>query len=89
MIIFQYFTQNLFHKKQRNIRLKSDYMIIYKNVGDQTQFTILARQLLPSNTKFLMSACRGATKLPYTYLMLDLKGTTNDKHQSHHMKMII
>ena len=76
-----YLTQNLFHKKQRNISLNSDYMVIFKNARDQTQFTNLARQLMPSNIKFLMSAYKDATKLPHSYLMLDLKAATNDKHR--------
>ena len=76
-----YLTQNLFHKKQRNISLNSDYMIVFKNARDQTQFANLARQLMPSNVKFLMSSYKDATKLPHSYLMLDLKATTNDKHR--------
>ena len=76
-----YLTQNLFHKKQRNISLNSDYMVIFKTARDQTQFTNLARQLMPANIKFLMSAYKDATKLPHSYLMLDLKAATNDKHR--------
>ena len=56
-------------------------MVIFKNARDQTQFTNLARQLMPSNTKFLLSCYRDATKLPHSYLLLDLKVNTDDKHR--------
>ena len=34
-----YLTQNLFHKKQREIILNFDYIVIFKNPKDKTQFT--------------------------------------------------
>ena len=34
-----FLTQNLFHPKQRNISLNSDYMVVFKNVRDKSQFT--------------------------------------------------
>ena len=76
-----YLTQNLFPKKQRNISLNSDYMVIFKNARDQTQFTNLAQQLMPSTIKFLMSAYKDVTKLPHSYLMLDLKAATNYRYR--------
>ena len=76
-----YLTQNLFHKKQRNISLNSDYMIIFKNARDQSQITHLARQIMPSNIKFIMSVCKDATKLAHSFLMLDLKGETDDRYR--------
>ena len=61
-----YLTQNLFHKNQRSISLNSDYMIILKNVCDKSQFNSLAKQVMPSNTKFLNWAYRGATNEPHS-----------------------
>ena len=42
-----FLTQNLFHPKQRNISLNSDYMVIFKNVRDKSQFTNLAKHAEP------------------------------------------
>ena len=38
-----YLTQNLFHKNQRGLSLNSDYMVIFKNPRDDSQFTTVAR----------------------------------------------
>ena len=76
-----YLTQNLFHEKQRSISLNSDYMIIFKNVRDKTQFSNLAKQIMPRRVKFFNWAYEDATKYPHTYLMLDLRPNTNDQHR--------
>ena len=76
-----YLTQNLFHKKQRNISLNSDYMVIFKNARDQSQIQHLAKQFMPNNTKFLMDAYRNATQSPFSYLLLDLTPSTEDKYR--------
>ena len=46
-------TQNLFHKGQREISLNSDYMVIFKNPRDKTQFTNLARQFMSKKIQIL------------------------------------
>ena len=74
-----YLTQNLFHKNQRNISINSDYMIIFKNPRDKTQFLNLAKQFMPRKYKFLLWAFEDATQLPRSYLMLDMKPETDDK----------
>ena len=76
-----FLTQNLFHQKQRAISLNSDYMVIFKNPRDLSQFSHLAQQVMPHNKKFLQWAYLDATKLPHTYLLLDLKANTNDKYR--------
>ena len=48
-----FLTQNLFHPKQRNISLNSDYMVIFKNVRDKSQFTNLAKQFMPNHVNFM------------------------------------
>ena len=58
-----FLTQNLFHPKQRSISLNSDYMIIFKNVRDKSQFTNLAKQFMPNDVKFLKWVFEDATKL--------------------------
>ena len=42
-----YLTQYLFDKTQREISVNSDYMVVFKNPRDKTQFTNLARQFMP------------------------------------------
>ena len=74
-----YLTQNLFHKNQRALSLNSDYMVIFKNPRDNSQFAAIARQILPDKVKFLMWAYKDATALPHTYLMLDLKPDTEER----------
>ena len=76
-----YLTQNLFHSKQRSISLNSDYMIIFKNARDKLQFSTLAKQVMPMKSKFLNWAYDDATKEPHTYLMLNLRADTNEKHR--------
>ena len=74
-----FLTQNLFHKNQRSISLNSDYITVFKNARDQSQFQNLARQFMPSNVKFVMWAYKDATEKPHSYLFLDLAPTTNDR----------
>ena len=74
-----YLTQNLFHKNQTEISLNSDYMVIFKNPRDKTQFTNLAKQFMPRKYKFLLWAFEDATKLPRSYLLLDMRPETDDK----------
>ena len=74
-----YLTQNLFHKTQREISLNSDYMVIFKNPRDKTQFTNLAKQFMPRKYKFLLWVFEDATKLPRSYLLLDMRSETDDK----------
>ena len=74
-----YLTQNLFHKNQRNISLNSDYIVVFKNPRDASQIVNLARQVMPSNTKFFVWAYRDATKKPFSYLFLDVTPTRDDR----------
>ena len=76
-----FLTQNLFHAKQRVISLNADYIIVFKNPRDGSQFAHLARQVMPQNTKFLTWAYKEATENPHSYLLLDLKAETNDRYR--------
>ena len=75
MIIFLVFflTQNLFHAKQRVISLNADYIMVFRNPRDGSQFGHLAREVMPQNTKFLNWAYKEATENPHSYLLLYLK----------------
>ena len=75
-----FLAQNLFHqgKYSRSMALNTDYMVMFKNVRDKSQIGHLARQMYPSNPKFLSWAYQDATKDSYGYLFLDLKPYTNE-----------
>ena len=62
-------TQNIFHKNQREISLNSDYMVIFKNPRDKTQFTNLVKQFVPRKYMFLLRVFEDATKLLRSYFL--------------------
>ncbi len=78
-----FLSQNIFSKGKfaRDITLNSSYMIIFRNPRDQQQVQILARQIYPNNSRFLIDSFEDATKLPYGYLLLDLKQSTETKNR--------
>ena len=76
-----YLTQNLFHKNRREISLNSNYMVIFKNPRDKTQFTNLVKQFMPRKYIFLLWALEDATKLPRSYLLLNMRPETYNKLQ--------
>lgn len=75
-----FLSQNLFiqGKETRSISLNSHYMVIFKNPRDRSQFSFLARQMYPNNSKFLEEAYADATSKPHGYLFIDLKQSTHD-----------
>jgi len=74
-------SQNLFSKNKhtRTISLNTNYMVLFKNPRDASQFAILARQMFPNNSKFAIEAYRDATSAPYGYLFVDLKPDQDDQ----------
>ena len=78
-----FISQNIFSKGKfaRDISLNTNYLIIFLNSRDQLQFQVLARQIFPTNTKFLIESFEDATKKPHGYLFLDLKQTTEFKNR--------
>ena len=73
-----YLTQNLFPpgKQSRTISLNSHYMIVFKNPRDSLGISILACQMYPNKTNFLLESFQDATKNPYGYLLMDLHQLT-------------
>ena len=71
-------TQNLFFKGKdtRTISLNTHYMVIFKNPRDASQISHLARQVFPSNGKYLTESFLDATKKPFGYLIIDMKPNT-------------
>lgn len=73
--------QNIFHQatQMRTISLNSHYMILLKNPRDKSQIVSLARQLYPTNMKFLQEVYKDATSRPFGYLLLDLTPDTPEE----------
>ena len=76
-----YLTQNSLHKSQRALSLNSDYMVIFQNPRDNSQFPTIAREIRPDKVKFLMRTYKDATSSPHKYLMLDLNQTLRKSFQ--------
>lgn len=70
--------QNLFSqgKAMRTIHLNTQYLVLFANTRDKSQFSHLARQLEPNNSKKLLAAYADATSKPFKHFMIDLKTST-------------
>lgn len=66
--------QSLFNKNPlyREIQLSAEYISVFKNNRDKSQILHFAKQMFPTNTKFLVEAYRIATLNPYTYMFFDM-----------------
>jgi len=71
-------SQNLFYnaKVYRTISLNSHYMVLMKSDRDKQQVSILAKQICPGNSKYIVASYEDATKKPYSYLILDFRADT-------------
>jgi hypothetical protein len=78
-----YITQNLFYggKENRTIMLNAQYMVLFKNPRDATQISHLARQMFPGKSAHMLEAFKDATQKAYSYLFIDLKASTDEKHR--------
>jgi hypothetical protein len=74
-------TQNLFSqgKYSRTISLNCQYLFVMNNPRDRAQIFNLARQMYPTNPRFLIECYEDATTKDYGYLFLDLRQSTNNK----------
>ena len=70
-----FLTQNLFSrgKNARTISLNSQYIVLLNNPRDHAQIYHLARQVFPTNSKFMIEAYEDSVKEKYGYLLLDFK----------------
>ena len=68
-----YLVQNLFDqgKSPRTVSLNSHYIVVFRNLRDQSQLRTMAAQILPKNSQWLMDAYADATTKPYGYLVID------------------
>jgi hypothetical protein len=78
-----FITQNLFHKNKfvRTMKLNTHYIVMFKNPRDASQVTILAREMYPGKSQFVVEAYENATKEPHGYLLIDLGPDTDDRYR--------
>jgi hypothetical protein len=76
-------TQNLFHRNRfvRMMNLNTHYLVLFKNPRDANQVSVLARQMYPGRSKFVVEAYKDATKNPYGYLLIDLRPETDESYR--------
>jgi len=63
----------------RQISLNVKYIHIHKNPRENAQIQYLARQLRPTDYKWIVAAYHEATDEPYTCFLIDLMQDTNNK----------
>ena len=68
------------NKYMRTISLNAQYIILFKNPRDNSQFVHLAKQLYPRNSAYAgaIEAYTDATLEPYGYLLLDLRNEQDE-----------
>jgi hypothetical protein len=68
-----YLLQNIYNSgtSQRTVSLNTHYNIVFRNSRDASQFRTMARQMEPSNSKWVIQAYEDTTSRPYGYLVLD------------------
>lgn len=66
--------QNIFHKNpfMRTISLNAKYLVIFRNLRDNSQFKQIANQIYPNRAKYACESYISATSCPYGYLLIDL-----------------
>ena len=62
----------------RTISLNAQYIVLFKNPRNSSQFVHLAKQLYPHNSHFAHEAYINATKCPYGYILLDLRSDQDE-----------
>ena len=65
----------------RTISLNSHYIILMKGIRNIQQIEYLGRQIYGSKAKSLVNIFKHATERPYSYLVIDLHPSSNDKYR--------
>ena len=76
-----FLVQNLYYKgikSMRDIAQSTQYNILMKQPRDRTAIMTLGRQMYPSKSRFFIESYDDATKLPFSYLLVDSKPSTPD-----------
>ena len=78
-----FLSQNLFQggKKARTISLQLHYLILFRNLRDQSQISTLGRQLYPGKKKEFQAVYNDALKEPYSYLVVDTSPHSDRRYQ--------
>jgi hypothetical protein len=83
-ISVMFVSQNLFSQGKyfRTISLNSQYLVLFKNPRDKSQIVVLARQMFPEDSRFLVEAFKDAVEnQSHSYLFVDLKQSTLEKNR--------
>ena len=76
-----FMVQNFFNKNKhmRTISLNAQYIVLFKNPRDNSQFAHLARQLYPHNFRYAVDSYINATKDAFGYLLIDLRNEQDEE----------
>ena len=76
-----FLVQNLYYKgikSMRDIAQSTHYNVLMKQPRDRTAIMTMGRQMYPSKSRFFIESYDDATKLPFSYLLVDSKPSTPD-----------
>jgi len=75
--------QNLFvkGKSMRTASLNCHYFILMANKRDMLQVAALGRQIFPGQSKFFLEAFESCTRLPHSYILIDVHPTSDKTYQ--------
>lgn len=75
-----FITQNLFGKQKeaRDISINCNYVVLFKNPGDQVSAQMFFRRQGPGKAKILFEIYEDATQKPFSYLFIDMQQETHD-----------
>ena len=68
-----------FTMERRDISLNTKYLVLFKNPCDKAHIQQLARQIHPEDSLFMCNAFVDATRLPHSYLFIDLSQDSLDE----------
>ncbi len=76
-------TQNMYvqGKFARTISLNTWYLVLFKNVRDASQVSVLGRQLYPRKSHALIEAYEDCMKGTYNYLIIDMTPGGEDEYR--------
>ena len=76
-----FLTQNLFYsgKNTTDVNRQSHYTVVYRNSRDKSVAITLAKQLAPYNKRHFYDSFHDATRLPFSYLLIDAHPTTPEE----------
>ena len=78
-----YLVQNVYDKgkSSRTVSLNAHYQVVFRNRRDASQFRVLASQMAPNRSGWLLDAFEDATREPFGYLLIDNHPRTVDEHR--------